>query len=1120
MKKIVLLVALSASVYAAMVPIYAQNNVAQKDIVVKGRVTGDEDLLGLPGASIRIAETDKGVITDLDGKYKVQIPGTLKNPVLIFSSVGYDEKKVIVAGKTTVDVVLKSSSSQLSEVIVTSGYSSGRERRATTGSTSRLTAKKIQEQIVIDAVQSLEGKVAGVRVITTTGVPGASPSVYIRGFGSLSTGTPPLYVLDGAPLSESQSILSSQDLENITVIKDASTVLYGSRAANGVVIYRTKLPSRGAKPRVNFYAHTGVQSRAVAEYDFPDAGQYLKLVWEAQRNDALNRLADEEGILENKGNGYIIPNYLKLKEEEGGEERLQALYERAGVVANSKLFEAFNYNPYGTVVLAGDVATDNPVAPFNEDGTLTEQAISNGLKWDTDWDASLINSNPINREVGLSLSAGTKELRYYTSVSYLNQDGTVLRSNFQRIGSRVNFETDPLPWFTFGMRNMLVYTQSEHGAQSGLGYRNPVQWTRIMSNAVPIFVRTPTGEILKDEEGNPVADDGGFSEDREINHTRLYAPFSIYQSIRLNDNTRTAHLLSTIPYFEVTIPAVPGLSFKSQVSILVTNRNLLFYRGPDYGDGRFTNGSVDNESSVFNERTISNIVYYSRQFGVQSVDALLGTELYLYKYRFFSASKTGVIRKHLSTAATPTAANGYEYEERIGRTFGTVSYGLLNRYFVDLSISQDGLSRFEAGNRTSTFYAAGFSWVVSDELFFPRNNILNSLRLKGSYGLVGNSRLPDYFPAQERLSVDAAYVDGNTPGVYRSNLYDPNISWEKATVLNLGLDFQFLKGRLDLEVEYFVKTSQDLVGSRPLVPSSGYSSYSTNTAKVRNSGIELTLNTVNLRKKNFVWNSTLVLGQLVNEILALPLGDYYVGSGYSFRKGKSRYALDIVEWSGVDPASGRPQWKVYPKDPSTGEFLTDQEKIPTYDYDRANIAGNRITVPMLPALFGGLDNTVSFYNFDVSLGIAFELGGKAYLGDYASLLSALSRPGKQVSSAFVSDDVWREPGDDAKIPAITSNPGRAGTEFSTRFLYNNSYARIRDLSIGYVVPKKWLASTKFISTARIYISANNLYTFFLFPGDNPPPKGYDPQIGGPSGNAGNLSSGAFRVVVGGVKVSF
>ena len=387
--------------------------------------------------------------------------------------------------------------------------------------------------------------------------------------------------------------------------------------------------------------------------------------------------------------------------------------------------------------------------------------------------------------------------------------------------------------------------------------------------------------------------------------------------------------------------------------------------------------------------------------------------------------------------------------------------------------------------------------MTSDEPWFPKSSLIDIIRMRGSYGLVGNTGIAggDAFPYLDRLS--ASVPQGREAGVYRASIYDPAVTWETSTILNIGTSASFWQGKLRLQFDYFKRVTEDLVLNKPLPSSLGYGSFFSNVASIENTGFDLDIRATHLRKKNFSWSTALVLGAAQNEITSLP-DDKDLPLGRTIWKvGGSRFDYWITEWAGVDPITGLPQWwKSVPEVDENGENKKDKEsgeviilrRAKTFNYDSANLLYSRIYAGnSLPKLYGGLTTNLQLHNFSLRVGFSFDLGGIIYAGDYASLTHSMGRVGDQVTRDYIEKG-WKRSGEDAELPIITLGASLT-SDVSTRYIYNNSYARLREVALSYTVPNKWLKKSNYIQGVNVFISGNNLSTFFLTKKSKRPPVG-------------------------------
>ena len=1088
---------------------------------VSGRILAEDQPNGVPGVSILVAGTDTGTSTDIDGNFSLSIPVTVENPVLIISSVGYEKQRIKLSGKTNINVTLNSQVEELDEVIVTAFAGSAQARRSVTGSIGTLSSKEIENQEVLNIGQALEGKIAGVRVITSTGQPGAVPEIYIRGISSLTSSNAPLIVVDGASFLTSTANLESIDIESVSVLKDGpASVLYGGRAANGVILYTTKKSYRGTKPRVNVYFSAGLPSQGVPDYEIPNAAEYMRTLWRASRNLFLTELLESE-----------YPNYhidivgqtpaINLRDFYNNEpaDLVNRTLEQAGELANvggrvggalSRSFlESFNYNPYGTVDADG-----NPISPFDPEGNLTAEARVNGLKWDTDWEEVALNRDIFNRRTGLSVEGGSPTFRYYTAAHFTKQEGQVITSDFTRTSSRVNLETDPKSWITLGALNSFSYSLSNDPPQSSGTSLNPLTWKIYVPNAYPLYRRDAKGDLILDENNNPIPDDGGVR--GGFNTGRAIFGQSHPVSSTLHDEYRAhTYLLTSIPYIEIR--PVKKLSLRTQFGINNQTTDSKVFQNPLSPGGEVVNGRIVNAKNILTEYTWTNSINYILKLNeLSSIDVIAGGELYRRAENSLLAEKFGALGSELDLAGQPISSVGNRGEERIARAFVSLKYTLLNRYFIELGGSRDGFSRFNRENRTSNFYSIGGAWVLSDEPFFPKGSFVNTLRLVGSYGRTGNAFIAGLFPSVPRAigGIDLS----QELGVYQARLFNEDTNRESTNVFNTGINFACLQGKITLSVEYFRQNTKDIITPDLRTPSSGYSTVDLNAGEIRNTGIDVQLNTVNIRKKDFEWTTALSLGHSKNTIISLPVDRIPLSPHTAWEVGKTRFNYFLPEFAGIDPRTGRSQFYRYQQDseavsPDNEHGIRyDLPRIKTFRYDSASLLFNRIDVgTSIPTINGGLNMNIRYKNLSLSTGFSFEFGGKTFDNNY-SLLTNFA-PGRQFTSNYF-DEGWQITSPEGTLPLL--HDFLSEMPISTYNLYDNSFVRWRTLSISYNLPLTLLKKAKYIRNMSVYIQGNNLAAFFV--GKNRPPRGYDPYAGGVQG-ASNLSgSTTQRVIATGINI--
>ncbi len=714
---------------------------------ITGRIT-DAQGNGVPNASVTVKGTNVGTTTNTDGSFSLNVPANAT--ALVISSVGFQNQEFTLGPTSNnIAITLGTAERSLDEVVVVA-YGQ-QQRKAVTGAISTVNAEKIQRQQVVSATQALQGLATGVLVINTTGQPGDNPTIRIRGIGSVNASADPLIVMDGIPFNGNLNTINPNDIESMNVLKDATaTALYGSRAANGVILITTKQGRKGKTPDINVYSSYGVSSRAVEEYPFVSSQDYMRLAWEAQRNTAI---------------GLGLPN--------------------PGEYATQNLLTGSNglqYNPFNV---------PNPVDTF---GNLVPGA---ELLWNTDWTKEVSNNSSTRKNVGINIAGGSENFRYFLSSDYLDQDGYVINSNFKRVTARFNGEADLRTWFTLGMNMSVSSSDQNYPDQSGSAYRNAVQWGRIISSIYPLYQRGEDGELLLDAAGNPIFDFGSdLGTGRTINHKRPAAQLMNAVAIQTLDKNLSDRLQTSMSTFG-EIKFTKNLRFRSNFGIDRYVLGSLTYQNPLLGDAAGAGGRVARSRGLTTSWTWNNLLNYQQSFGDHNFGAMVSTEAYDFKAEALSAGRTGFPLpglEEIGSGATLETSSSSTNRTRLESYLGRLTYNFGNRYFLEGTIRRDGSSRFLPEKRWGTFFAVGGSWAISDESFMQNVGFLNLLKLRASYGEVGNSALSSYFPYLSAFST--GWNDLTNPGVVVTGLGNPNITWEKLGTYNVGIDFAVLNNRL------------------------------------------------------------------------------------------------------------------------------------------------------------------------------------------------------------------------------------------------------------------------------------------------------------------------------------
>ncbi len=1022
MKKIALLLTIFA--------IGLQSVLAQTKEIT-GTVTSADDGSSIPGVSVSVKGTSLGTITDLNGKYVLKVPQNATS--LLFSFVGMQTQELPITS-SEINVKMSSETVGVDEVIVVA-YGT-KTKRSLTGAVTSVGADVLENQTAVSPLRAIQGSAPGVNILTSGGQPGENPTIRIRGIGSVNLSSDPLIVVDGIVFSGNLNSISAEQIESINVLKDASaSALYGSRASNGVILITTKSGKYGAKEsKITFNAKVGYSNPAVNTYDLVSAEDYMKYSWESIKNK--RQYADGKTAAE------------------------------AASYATSNLISTLRYNPYN---VANPVGTDGQIVSGAE------------LLWDTDWYNELTDKNAFYNEYNLNTSGGSSDINYFVSGSYLNQDGAVIESNFERYSARVNLNAKLKKWLELSTNNSFSKSLQNYPNQAGTSYTSSLQWVYVIPNIYPLYARDAQGNLKLDSGGNPVYDYGNAGGGQSVNAVRpALGGENAVSSNKINDilYTRSNLLSSTALKFDL----YKGLTFKTTFGYERYLYDSYEYDHNEFGSAASVKGRVSQQRSITESTTWSNLLNYTKTFNDHSFNIDLISETFDFKYDYLNAQATGFLPnvKVISGSTVPESVGGYVNQERLVSYLARADYNFKSKYFIDFSFRRDASTKFSKDNRWGNFFSVGGSWILSDEGFLASVDQISLIKLRSSYGELGNNQGIGYFPYLE--GYDTGWSNGDNSGVLQGGVVDPNIKWEKTSLFNVALDYGFFNNRVNGTIEYYNKKSIDLLFNKPLAPSLGDPYIYTNVGTVRNTGLEFIVNTVNIHKKDIYWSSSFNISTNKNELLKLPQ-DEIVNGTKKWMVGKSIYDFFIQEYAGVNPANGNAMWY---KDDANGE------KVLTEVYSEA---GKYYQGSALPDVIGGLSTYFKFKGFDINIMFNYSFGGKVYDYSYAGLMSSLESAGDQLSSDIV--DRWQNPGDITDVPKLY-NANNDYNSTSTRFLFDNDYVRLKALTIGYNLPKSVISKVN-IQNCRLYMQADNIWTYQSH-------KGIDPEqsIAGTTNNRSNL----------------
>ncbi|MDQ1769447.1 SusC/RagA family TonB-linked outer membrane protein [Labilibaculum sp. A4] len=1007
---------------------------------VTGIVTSADDGFGMPGVSVVIKGTTSGTSTDLDGNYSLS---TKSGDILVFSFVGMTPQEISVGNQTVINVIMQAEAIGMDEVMVVAyGVS---KKSSFTGSAATVKGDDILKSSATSFEEALQGSTAGVQVVSTSGQPGSATTVRIRGIGSINGVATPLYIIDGVAINSENysqvadatnygtsasplSSLNPSDIENITILKDASaSALYGSRAANGVILITTKQGLSG-KTKVNFSAKYGFSDMAVDQHKIMNAGQYYKTFFDY----------------------YYAEN--------GGD----ATAANASVISDFSTSGA-TINPYNI---------DNP---YGANGQLDPNA---KLLYDTDWRDEVYRIAK-SEEYNISATGGNDKTKFYLSAGYLNQEGIAIGSSFERLSTKLNVSNDVTDFFKVGMNNTISITEQKTPPGAG-GGASPVKFADYVSSVYPLYVW-----------------EDGVKTDEYNYENAVQLDFNPVALRSLDKYTSETFRVLSSSFAELKF--LKDFNLKTQVSYDRSDLKENRFYNPEHGNGKSVNGRGDRYSIVETTKSITNTLNWSKTFNeIHTVGLLLGQEATETKYELLNAEATDFVfpgTDELVATAQPVTALSYFREKALSSYFSRLNYDYDGKYYFSASFRRDGSSIFGSDNKWGNFWSVAGSWRMSQEDFMSNLQWVDDLKIRASYGINGSDAVRVYERYIAMALFDYGQNYGGNAGIAFSQMANPNLKWEKLTAWDIAAEFR-LFNRISGTVEYYSKISDGLLYDQKLSFTTGVPTVKTNIAEIENKGIEIELSSENMRNSIFSWTTSLNFSANKNKIKSLPEEKVIDGSKI-WEEGSDRYQFYIQKFAGVDATDGSPTW--YVEDEATKEITT------TKVYSKATKFKSGSALPDFTA---GLRNNFEYKGFDLSFMLYFSMGGKILDYTEADLLHMGSSPGTQLLTKVI-DKAWKKPGDITDIPRFEVNNSFQFHERSTRFLHDNSFVRLRNITLGYDVPKQFLERYK-LSSLRLYVQGDNIWTWQNH-------KGIDPEqsiAGTSNNNMPNIKTFSFGVKLG------
>ena len=950
-----------------------------------------------------------------------------------------------VAIQPNVEVRLHPNTEVLDEVMVVA-YGTAK-KSAFTGSASVVSSDEINKIQSSNAINALNGKTSGVQMNTSSGQPGATtPSIRIRGISSINAGKDPLVILDGIPYDGDLNNISNQDIESMTVLKDAaSSALYGARGANGVIIITTKKGNAG-QAKITVDAKWGVNSRATQDYNYIDSpAQYYEMYYGALKSYFMN----SQGMSAAEAHAMANNN----------------------LTANNDYGLGYNvYNVPAGQYMIGENGKLNPNATL---GNVVSYKGQNYLLLPDDWTDAAYTTG-LRQEYTVTANAGSDKSSFYASFNYLSNEGIANNSDYERLTGRLKADYQIKDWLKIGANMAYThYDSNQLGSDGASNDSGNVFALTKMAPIYPLYLRDENGNIMKDDNGILRYDYGDGS---NAGNSRPYMGQSNALSSSILDVMNAeGNAINAVGFFEVRF--LKDFKFTSTNSVYVDEMRQTNVTNPYYGQYASQNGMVYKYHTRNLAYNFQQLLNWKKSFDVHNLEVMLGHESYRYKYYYLYANKNNMFdpnNTELIGAILDGSANSYTSDYNTEGYFGRVQYDYAEKYFVSGSYRRDASSRFHPDNRWGNFWSFGGAWLLSKEDWFDVNWI-DELKIKASYGSQGNDNIGNY-----RYVTTYEIVNSNgNPAAVPNSMGNKNITWETNGNFNAGVDFSFFKNRLSGTVEFFNRKTTDMLFSFPLPPTMGFTSYYSNVGDMRNMGVELELEGKIFKTRDFEWGVNLNLTHYKNKITYLAPQSKtkvvegvpgYTSGSYFYGEGEPLYTFYLYKYAGVDE-NGE---SLFYKD------VLDENKnvIGRETTNKPSEATQYLCGTALPDVYGGFSTQLKYKGFDLSIDFAYQIGGQVYDSDYASAMSCSK------GQAFHADllNAWT-PEHHTNIPRFQYNDTYMG-QTSDRFLTDASYLSLQNINFGYELPSRVCRSMG-MEKLRIYMACDNVWLWSKRQGMDP-----------------------------------
>ncbi len=1047
----------------------------------------------LIGATISPIGGGQGTAADIDGKFVLTVPSKVTQAKITY--VGYKHQVVTLQNNMT--IYLTSSSADLDDLVVVAYGTANKE--SLTGSVAVVGSKEIEDRPVTSVTSALEGNAPGVQVTSATTQPGQAPSIRVRGFSSVNGNNDALIVVDGSEYVGDIAAINPQDIESMSVLKDAaSCALYGNRGANGVVLITTKKAKNLGKVDVTLQVRQGMYERALPMYDRMDANEWMETTFNAQVNGKITneKVSRQDAI--NFWRDNFIPTYAKLNIYDADEKSV-----------------------------------------FDANGKLADSILPGYTGEDMDWWKG-VSRTGYRQEYSVSMAGATEKFNAFASAGYLKENGYVLLTDYERFSGRVNLNANPVKFLKLGLNLSAAQQEMQRSPvdPDGLGYtNNPFSMTQNKAPIYPYYLHDEKGNVMYDPEtGLPIWNQENYNTDGNI-------VWNIREDRRNYSVTQLdASMFGTIvlPYgFDIT---VKGTMFRDKTNEMQYNNNKI---GSQANIGSLSHGFYRTKTHMFQQ-----MLNWSHDYGAHHVDVLLDHENYAYSYEENYIRKSGQQLDgliHMGNFAEMKDMTAYYTEYKLESYLGRARYNYEQKYFIEASIRRDGTSRFDKDNRWGTFWSTGASWAISKEKFMQDINWINFLKLRAAYGSVGNDASAGHYASWGIYNFGWA-IGGSINNLVPAQLPPSNLRWESTKTFDLALEGSLFDDRFNFSIGYYNKRNTDLLFWRSSAPSSGNLGNTAtapmtlqNIGTMQNIGWELAFGVDIIRNQNIKWTFNVDASFLKNKIIKLPDNQDIPGDALFI--GKSLYEQYTYEWAGIDRTNGRSLYVIDPESPDFYSYNDQNQKIYNgseyasrvqnaaangalveidgkyYTYNTA-YASRKIIGTSLPTVYGSFGTNVAWKGISLGMLFSYSLGGKTYDGNYAGLtgvgssgasalhkdlLNAWSQKPDGIADHTVGSSNLTYIGADGQpvstsvekvfigagniidpngIPQLNTSYNSYSNSASSRYIVNNNYLIFKNLNLSYDLPDSWVRTMK-LQNLNIGVSVDNVFIATKRKGINP-----------------------------------